>query len=54
VAYWATDANTLYICNQTNTWTASYRPYTYPHPLIAGGSSAGTVYPPTGIKATVN
>jgi hypothetical protein len=54
VAYWATDANTLYICNPTNTWTASYRPYTYPHPLIAGGSggSGGTVYPPTNIKAT--
>ena len=23
----------LFICTATNTWTASYVPYTYPHPL---------------------
>ena len=23
----------LYVCTATNTWTAIYRPYTYPHPL---------------------
>ena len=33
VGYWATDQNTLYVCNPTNTWTAYYTPYTYPHPL---------------------
>jgi hypothetical protein len=31
--YWATDQNTLYTCTATNTWTAYYTPYTYPHPL---------------------
>jgi hypothetical protein len=34
VAYWAIDRNTLYVCNPTNTWTAYYTPYTYPHPLV--------------------
>jgi len=33
VAYWATDTNTLYKATATNTWTAYYTPYTYPHPL---------------------
>lgn len=28
-------AGTLYKCTSTNTWTAYYRPYTYPHPLRA-------------------
>jgi hypothetical protein len=36
VAYWATDTNTLYVCNPTNTWTAYYTPFTYPHPLTLG------------------
>lgn len=51
VSYWATDQgnwnNTgsgqgqLYICTATNTWTLSYTPYSYPHPLTAiVGSSA--------------
>jgi hypothetical protein len=41
--------NSLYFCNSTNTWStslstpASYPPYTYPHPLTAGG---GTVTAP--------
>jgi len=51
VGYWATDQGTwnnggaggvLYICTATNTWTASYTPYTYPHPLI-GTASAGSL-----------
>ncbi len=36
VAYWATDTNTLYQCSATNTWTAYYTPYTFPHPLVSG------------------
>lgn len=65
VGYWATDQgawNTsgnsfgqgvLYKCTATNTWTASYTPYMYPHPLdigsgvsltvTIGGSGTGTV-----------
>ena len=31
--YWDTTNNTLYVCTATNTWTAYYSPYTYPHPL---------------------
>jgi hypothetical protein len=46
-AYWATDANgglgELYVCTATNTWTAVYEPYTYPHPLDGGS----TTYPLT-------
>jgi hypothetical protein len=55
VGYWATDQGSwnqsgsggqgqLYFCRATNTWTAGYTPYTYPHPLISG--SAPT-QPPT-------
>jgi hypothetical protein len=48
VGYWATDQNTLYVCNPTNTWTAYYAPYTYPHPL----TQTGTVpVPPTNVQA---
>lgn len=35
----------LYRCSATNTWTVTYTPYTYPHPLntsSAGGSIVGT------------
>ena len=56
VGYWATDQGTwnnggaggiLYICTSTNTWTSSYTPYTYPHPLAGGSSAAGQPSSPT-------
>jgi hypothetical protein len=60
VAYFATDANSgngeLYVCTATNTWTAIYTPYTYPHPLTTGGSTgnnSGAPAPPTNVSATV-
>ncbi|MGA8022831.1 MAG: hypothetical protein WA361_05965 [Candidatus Acidiferrales bacterium] len=65
VGYWATDQGDwngsgsggqgeLYICTSTNSWTMSYEPYTYPHPLTAGGSTTGGgPNPPTGLTATV-
>ena len=62
VGYWATDAGTwktatpsqgvdvdngvLYHCSATNTWTVQYTPYTYPHPLRAGGGGGGDTNPP--------
>jgi hypothetical protein len=66
VAYWATDQGNwnqsgsggqgeLYICTATNTWTMTYEPYTYPHPLITAGTSGTPVVPnpPTKVTATV-
>jgi hypothetical protein len=59
VAYFATDANSgqgeLYACTSTNVWTPIYEPYTYPHPLVAGGASQNPPpNPPTGLTATVD
>ena len=62
VAYWATDQGSwnssgsggqgvLYKCTSTNTWTLSYTPYTYPHPLVGGGPTP-TPAPP-GISVIV-
>ena len=48
VGYWATDQNTLYVCNPTNTWTAYYTPYTYPHPLTQTDPAP---VPPTNVQA---
>lgn len=58
VAYFATDANSgngeLYVCTSTNTWTPIYQPYTYPHPLTAGGTVGGnSPLAPTNLVATV-
>lgn len=38
-------AGTFWKATATDTWTAYYQPYTYPHPLLAesGGGAAGTV-----------
>ncbi len=47
VAYWATDANSLYQCSSKNTWTIYYKPYTYPHPLQGTAAAA-----PTDLKVT--
>ena len=41
-------SGTLYQCTATNTWTAYYTPYTYPHPLRQGGSSE--VSPPGNLR----
>jgi hypothetical protein len=51
VAYWATDTNTLYVCNPTNTWTTYYTPFTYPHPLTVGSGTPPAA--PTNLSATV-
>jgi len=51
VGYWDTSNNTLYVCTATNTWTAYYTPYTYPHPLDTSSSDPAPV-PPTNLTAT--
>jgi hypothetical protein len=59
VGYWATDQGSwntsgitynggytqgeLFKCTATNTWTLSYTPYTYPHPLDGGGTPSYTL-----------
>jgi len=65
VGYWATDQGNwngtgsggqgeLYTCTATNSWTMSYEPYSYPHPLTAGGSTtSGGPNPPSGLTAAV-
>lgn len=62
VGYWATDQGTwnqsgfggqgeLFVCSATKSWTLSYTPYTYPHPLT--GTSGSPPAPPTGLAAVV-
>jgi len=54
VGYFATDTNTLYTCSATNTWTAYYTPYTYPHPLVSGDPPPPPPAPPTNLTSTLN
>lgn len=57
VGYFATDAGpqgTLYTCSATNTWTAYYQPYTYPHPLVGGAPPPTPPNAPTNAIATVD
>jgi hypothetical protein len=53
VGYWSSTNNTLYVCTATNTWTAYYTPYTYPHPL-QGGSAGTAPGAPSNLTATVH
>lgn len=62
VGYFATDQGSwnsagpsgeLFKCTATNTWTLAYTPYTYPHPLESGSSTATTVPPPLNVTGTV-
>jgi len=54
VGYWATDTNTLYQCSGANTWSAFYRPYSYPHPLQTQGSApVSGITPPTNLVTIV-
>jgi hypothetical protein len=39
----------MFICTSTNTWTLSYTPYTYPHPL-----TATSVLPPSNLQASAH
>ncbi len=57
VAYFAIDDNggqgELYVCTAPNVWTGIYTPYTYPHPLVTGSGTSGTVPPPSNVTTTV-
>ncbi|HXN24750.1 MAG TPA: hypothetical protein VOA41_18605 [Candidatus Dormibacteraeota bacterium] len=50
VGYWATDTNTLYTCTSTDTWSAYYKAFAYPHPLQTGTSAPA---PPRNLRVTV-
>ena len=58
VAYLATDQGTwntvdstregeFFTCTATNTWTLTYVPFTYPHPLITGAPGVVSMSPPS-------
>jgi hypothetical protein len=45
----------LFVCAAPNTWALHYTPYTYPHPLITGGTTTGgtSPNPPSSLQANV-
>jgi hypothetical protein len=47
-------SGTLYKCTSTNTWTAFFTPYTYPHPLRVDGGAIGAgdgeIQPPQKVR----
>jgi hypothetical protein len=54
VGYFAVDQGSqgvLYRCSATNNWSVHYTPYTYPHPLVGGGTVPA---PPPGLSAPTN
>ena len=40
----------LYKCTSANTWTLSYTPYTYPHPVQGGAPPVTTIDPPHNLR----
>jgi hypothetical protein len=63
VGYWATDQGEwnsrnpgadgqLYTCTATNTWSLTYTPYAYPHPLQSSAGGAKGPEPPTNLVAS--
>lgn len=51
------NTGTLYKCTATNTWTAYYKPYTYPHPLRTGDTAtanASAISAPSGLRVVSN
>jgi hypothetical protein len=64
VGYFATDQGNwnqsgsggqgqLYKCTSANTWTLSYTPYIYPHPLVSGTGSGANPPAPQNLSGTV-
>ena len=64
VGYFATDQGTwnqsgnggqgqLFVCSAPNIWTLYYTPFTYPHPVIAGGTTGNPPNPPTNLAVIV-
>jgi hypothetical protein len=45
---------TVNTCSATNTWSAYYAPYAYPHPLVSGGASPVGPAAPTNLTVTVH
>jgi hypothetical protein len=43
-------SGTLYKCTSTNTWTAYYTPYTYPHPMRGEAPDTTAPMAPTGLS----
>jgi hypothetical protein len=49
----STDTNgILYKCTAPNTWTVFWTPFTYPHPLVTGLTTASPPSAPTGLRVS--